>query len=185
MDFEADCKAATVAERLLAETVSDPGVCELGYSGDDRWAITASFEPISTERPLPLGKDTVFAITGAAGSIVSAIVDDLARASGGTFHLLDLTPEPDPSDPDLQRFATDREGLQQELYDRIKKSGQKATPVKVQRLLADLERKHAALRAIESVRAAGGEVHYHSVNLLDQDAVAAAVGAISKGEWKN
>jgi len=180
VDFEVDCRAAAVAERLIAETVSDPGACEIGYTGDDRWAITASFEPLTSERRLPLGKDTVFAITGAAGSIVSAIVDDLAKASGGTFHLLDLTPEPDPSDPDLQRFATDREGLQKELYERIKKSGEKATPVKVQRLLAELERKHAALQAIESVHAAGGEVHYHSVNLLDRDAVAAAVGEIRK-----
>ena len=178
VDFEPDCDAALVAERLIAETLADPGVCELGYAGDDRWAITASFEPIATERPWPLGKDTVFAITGAAGSIVSAIVDDLAKASGGTFHLLDLTPEPDPNDADLQRFATDRDGLQQELYERLKQGGQKATPVMVRRLLADLERKHAALQAIQSVRAAGGEVHYHSVNLLDRDAVAAAVGAI-------
>jgi NAD(P)-dependent dehydrogenase (short-subunit alcohol dehydrogenase family)/acyl carrier protein len=184
IDFEAGCVAATVAERLIAETISDPGACELGYTGDDRWAITASFEPLAGERPLPLGKDTVFAITGAAGSIVSAIVDDLAKASGGTFHLLDLTPEPDPSDPDLQRFATDRDGLQHELYERLKRDGKKATPVMVQRLLADLERKHAALQAIESVRAAGGEVHYHSVNLLDQDAVTAAVGAIREASGR-
>jgi NAD(P)-dependent dehydrogenase (short-subunit alcohol dehydrogenase family) len=184
IDFEAGCVAATVAERLIAETISDPGACELGYTGDDRWAITASFEPLAGERPLPLGKETVFAITGAAGSIVSAIVDDLAKASGGTFHLLDLTPEPDPSDPDLQRFATDRDGLQHELYERLKRDGKKATPVMVQRLLADLERKHAALQAIESVRAAGGEVHYHSVNLLDQDAVTAAVGAIREASGR-
>ena len=44
-----------------------------------------------------LDNRTVFAVTGAAGSIVSAIVADLAAASGGTFHLLDLTPEPDPA----------------------------------------------------------------------------------------
>ena len=178
VDFEADCQAATVAERLIAETISDPGACELGYTGDDRWAITASSKPLSTERPLPIGKDTVFAITGAAGSIVSAIVDDLAKASGGTFHLLDLTPEPNPSDPDLQRFASDREGLQHELYERLKQGEKKATPVMVQKLLADLERKHTALQAIESVRAAGGDVHYHSVNLLDRDAVAKVVAAI-------
>jgi NAD(P)-dependent dehydrogenase (short-subunit alcohol dehydrogenase family)/acyl carrier protein len=178
VDFEAKCKGATVAERLIAETLWDPGVCEIGYVGDERWAITASFEALPTERPFQVGKDTVFAITGAAGSIVSAIVDDLAKASGGTFHLLDLTPEPDASDPDLQRFATDRDGLQRELFERLKQSGQKATPVAVQRLLSELERKHAALQAIESVRTAGGEVHYHSVNLLDKDAVASAIGAI-------
>ena len=44
---------------------------------------------------------SVFVVTGAAGSIVSAITADLASASGGTFHLLDLTPEPDRADPDI------------------------------------------------------------------------------------
>jgi NAD(P)-dependent dehydrogenase (short-subunit alcohol dehydrogenase family)/acyl carrier protein len=180
VDFEAKLKAATVAERLIAETRWDPGACELGYAGEERWAITASFEALPEERPMALGKDSVFAITGAAGSIVSAIIDDLAKACGGTFHLLDLTPEPDPNDADLQRFARDRDGLQRELFERLKQSGQKATPVAVQRLLAELERKHAALQAIQSVRAAGGEVHYHSVNLLDKDAVALAVAAIRK-----
>ena len=44
----------------------------------------------------------MFVITGAAGSIVSAITADLAAASGGTFYLLDLVPEPDPDNPDLK-----------------------------------------------------------------------------------
>jgi NAD(P)-dependent dehydrogenase (short-subunit alcohol dehydrogenase family) len=51
---------------------------------------------------LELDSDTVVLVTGAAGSIVSAITADLARASGGTFHLLDLVPEPDPDDADLR-----------------------------------------------------------------------------------
>ena len=40
-----------------------------------------------------LDKNSVFVITGAAGSIVSAITADLAAASGGTFYLLDLGAE--------------------------------------------------------------------------------------------
>jgi len=35
----------------------------------------------------------------------------LATASGGTFYLLDLVPEPDPNSPDLKRFVSDKEGL--------------------------------------------------------------------------
>ena len=44
---------------------------------------------------MTLDGDTVFAVTGAAGGIVSAITADLAGASGGVFHLLDVVPEPD------------------------------------------------------------------------------------------
>ena len=69
--------------------------------------------------------ETTFVVTGAAGSIVSAITADLAAASGGTFHLLDLVPEPDPDDPDLERFAADRDGLKRELAERIKERGER------------------------------------------------------------
>ena len=43
---------------------------------------------------MTLGSQTVFAVTGAAGAIVSAIVADLAKASGGTFHLSTWHPSP-------------------------------------------------------------------------------------------
>ena len=93
---------------------------------------------------MTLDKNTVFLVTGAAGSIVSAITADLAAASGGTFHLLDLAPEPDPSNADLKRFATDKDGLKRDLFARIQARGERATPALVERELAALERAHAA-----------------------------------------
>jgi NAD(P)-dependent dehydrogenase (short-subunit alcohol dehydrogenase family) len=41
-----------------------------------------------------------------------------------------------------------------------------------------VERQEAALRAVESVRAAGGTAHWHAVDLLDGASVAAAVDAV-------
>ena len=69
---------------------------------------------------LELNSDSVFVVTGAAGSIVSAIVADLASASGGTFHLLDLAARPDADDPDIALFAPDRDGLKRTIFERIK-----------------------------------------------------------------
>jgi NAD(P)-dependent dehydrogenase (short-subunit alcohol dehydrogenase family) len=106
-------------------------------------------------------------ITGAAGSIVSAITQDLAAASGGVFYLMDLVPEPARDDEDIRRFVTDREGLKRDIFERLKASGERATPAMVEKELAKLERAHAALTAIHAVEQAGGTVHYHSVNLLD------------------
>ena len=117
----------------------------------------------------------MFVVTGAAGSIASAIAADLAAASGGTFYLLDLVPEPDPADPDLQRFTSDREGLKRDLFERIKARGERATPAAVDKQLAGLERQHAALAAIDAVRRAGGVAYYHRVDLRDAAAVAAAI----------
>jgi NAD(P)-dependent dehydrogenase (short-subunit alcohol dehydrogenase family) len=129
-------------------------------------------QPASDSQPgLTLDGNTVFLITGAAGSIVSAITADLAAASGGTFYLLDLVPEPDPDNPDLKRFVSDKEGLKRELFTRIQARGERATPAVVERELADLERAHAARSAIDAVVTAGGTPHYFSVNLTDAGAV--------------
>ena len=58
------------------------------------------------------------------------------RPPGRTFHLLDLVPEPDASDPDLDRFVSDTDGLKRELAERIKQRGERPTPKLVERELA-------------------------------------------------
>ena len=173
VDFENGLSAAETAELLVEETLRDPGAVEVGCHTGRRWTIGLSEQPAADGRPgLALNKHTVFVITGAAGSIVSSIVADLAAASGGTFHLLDLAPEPDSDDPDFERFVSDKESLKRDLFTRMQARGERATPALVEKELAALERAQAAWNAIAAVRAAGGAAHYYSVNLTDPAAVA-------------
>jgi malonyl CoA-acyl carrier protein transacylase/3-oxoacyl-(acyl-carrier-protein) synthase/NAD(P)-dependent dehydrogenase (short-subunit alcohol dehydrogenase family)/acyl carrier protein len=179
VDFEAERNAVEVAEALVAETLRDPGAVEMGYKGGLRWTISLEEQSAVDGQPgIALDKETVFLVTGAAGSIVSAITADLAAASGGTFYLLDLIPEPEPGNRDLQRLTTDKEGLMRDLHARIKARGKRATPALVEKELAGLERAQAARSAIDAVHAAGGTAHYFSVNLTDADAVAQIVGKV-------
>ncbi len=172
VDFEAERKPSEVADILIGETLRDPGAVEIGYKEGLRWTIGLQEQPAADGKPgLTLGSNTVFLVTGAAGSIVSAITADLATASGGTFYLLDLVPEPDPANPDLKRFVTDKDGLKRDLFARIQARGERATPALVEKELAALERAQAARNAIDAVQAAGGTAHYFSVNLTDADAV--------------
>src|SRR5271157_4523007 len=66
------------------------------------------------ERPLPSQPDfaletgSVFLISGGSSSILPPIVDDLAKATRGSFYLLDRSALPDPAHPDLDRLRTDR-----------------------------------------------------------------------------
>ncbi len=176
VDFAADRGAAHIADALINETLRDPGAVEIGYQRSHRWTIGLEDRPAADGQPgMTLDKDSVFLVTGAAGSIVSAITADLAAASGGTFYLLDLVPEPDAANPDLQRFTTEKEDLKRDLFARIQARGERATPALVEKELAALERARAALAAIEAVRAAGGVAHYFSVNLTDGEAVAKVV----------
>jgi acyl transferase domain-containing protein/NAD(P)-dependent dehydrogenase (short-subunit alcohol dehydrogenase family) len=173
VDFEPGRNPSELAEILIEETLRDPGAIEIGYKDGQRWTIGLQEQPAADGQPgLRLDSDTVFLITGAAGSIVSAITADLAAASGGTFYLLDLVPEPDPNNPDLKRFVSDKEGLKRDLFARIQASGQRATPALIEKELAGLERAQAAKSAIDAVRAAGGTTHYFGVNLTDADRVA-------------
>lgn len=179
VDFEAASNAKEVAGLLIEETLSDPGAVEIGYKSGLRWTIGLEEQPAADGQPgMTLDEKTVFFVTGAAGSIVSAITADLAAASGGTFYLLDVVAQPDPNNPDLKRFVEDKEGLKRDLFARIQARGQRATPALVEKELAALERAQAALAAIEAVRASGGTARYFSVDMRDADAVAKVISEV-------
>ncbi|MFL6444996.1 MAG: SDR family NAD(P)-dependent oxidoreductase [Candidatus Sulfotelmatobacter sp.] len=185
VDFNTQASASEIADALINETLKDPGAVEIGYNNGLRWTIGLEEQSASDGKPgLTLDKNTVFVITGAAGSIVSAITTDLAAASGGTFYLLDLVAVPDPNNPDLKRFVTDKDGLKRELFARIQARGERATPALVEKELAALERAQAAQAAIDAVRNAGGTPHYFSVNLTDPQAVARIIGQVGKNSGR-
>jgi acyl transferase domain-containing protein/NAD(P)-dependent dehydrogenase (short-subunit alcohol dehydrogenase family)/acyl carrier protein len=179
VDFESSRNAREIAELLIAETLRDLGAVEIGYTSSQRWTVGLQEQPATDGQPgMVLDKNSVFVITGAAGSIVSAITADLAAASGGDFYLLDLVPKPDPDNPDRKRFVNDREDLKRELFARIQNRGERATPALVEKELASLERAQAAQSAIDAVRASGGTPHYFSVNLADAEAVAKVIDQV-------
>jgi acyl transferase domain-containing protein/acyl carrier protein/NAD(P)-dependent dehydrogenase (short-subunit alcohol dehydrogenase family) len=179
VDLEPGRKTAEPADLLIAETLFDPGVVEVGYRDGLRYTVTFEERPAADGAPgMHPGKDTVFVVTGAAGGITSAITADLAAASGGIFYLLDLTPKPDPDDPNIALFRQDKEALKRKLIDDFRAAGERPTPVMIDRKILAIEREEAALRAIEAVQAAGGTAHYFSVNLLDGPGVAAVIADV-------
>ena len=179
VDFEMGRKTAAPADLLIAETLSDPGVVEVGYYNDERYTVTLVERPAADGgEGLTLTKDSVFLVTGAAGGITSAIIGDLAAASGGTFYLLDLVPEPAQDDAQIALFRQGKDALKQHLIAAAKANGEKVTPAQIDKQIMAVERNEAALRAIESVEAAGGRAYYRSVNLLDGPALAAVVEEI-------
>ncbi len=179
VDFQAECEVSQLVEILIDETLRDPGAVEVGYKEGLRWTVGLRELPAADGQPgMTLEKDSVFVVTGAAGGIVSAITGDLAAASGGTFYLLDLVPEPDPNNPDLAKFVSDKDGLKRDFIARIQARGERATPAMIERELAALERAQAAWKAIDKVRAAGGTAHYFSVNLNDAEGVAKVINQV-------
>src|SRR6056297_672736 len=172
VDFAASRKTAALADLLVEETLRDPGAMEIGWRDDERCAIALLDRPtldetVDENNGVTIDSDTTFVVTGAAGSIVSAIIGDLATASGGTFHLLDLAAAPDRDDADVAAFETDRDALKMTIFERLKAAGERATPALVQRELSGIERRHAALAALRAIEVSGGTAHYHQVDLRD------------------
>ncbi len=65
VDFEADRKAAEVAELLIEETLRDAGVVEVGYKGGLRWTVGLQEQPVADGQPgMTLDPNTVFLVTG-------------------------------------------------------------------------------------------------------------------------
>jgi NADP-dependent 3-hydroxy acid dehydrogenase YdfG/acyl carrier protein len=185
VDFTASRKTKALADLLIAETLNDPGAVEIGYADGLRWTVGLIEVPAVPDPARAPTKDSVFLVTGAAGSIVSAITADLATAAGGgTFHLLDLVPEPDPDDPDLARFVQDRDALKRDIAGRIQAGGTRPTPKLVERELARIERARAALDAIEAIQKAGGTADWHQVDLTDSGAVGATVASVLGGSGR-
>ena len=179
VDFEVSRRSAEPADQLIAETLSDPGVTEVGYRDGLRYGIGLVRKPADDgNQGLILGPGTVFAVTGAAGGITSAIIGDLAAASGGVFYLLDLVAEPAADDPDIALFRSDLAALKQKFIAEAKAAGERPTPVMIDKRIMVVERNEAALRAIEMVEAAGGRAFYRNLNLLDGEAVATVVEEI-------
>jgi NAD(P)-dependent dehydrogenase (short-subunit alcohol dehydrogenase family) len=179
VDFAPSGKTAALADILIEETLRDPGAVEIGHADDLRWTVGLVERPAQAEpeRGLPAGATVV--VTGAAGSIVSAITADLATSTrAATFHLLDLVPEPDRDDPDLERFTTDRDGLKRDIVDRLKQAGERPTPKLVERDLARIERARAARDSMSAIERASGTAVWHQVDLTDAEQVAAVLAPL-------
>ena len=179
VDFEADAAPRDSAAALVAETLQDPGLIEVGYRGTTRFGVTLQERPAQHGGPgIQLGPDTVFLVTGAAGGITSEIVADLAGASRGVFYLLDLASLPPRDDRYVALLRMGRDALKVALIEDVRGRGEKPTPVAIDKQIAGIERSEAALRAVEAVEAAGGTAHYFSLDLRDADACAAVIADV-------
>jgi malonyl CoA-acyl carrier protein transacylase len=182
VDFESHARAAVIADRLIEETLRDAGALEIGWENDLRYGIATVEESLSQADNFKLEKGNVFLISGGAGGIIRPIVEDLAEATQGTFYLLDRAPLPEAKDPDIARFFTDREGLKNELIQRMSQEGKKPTPVQVEGALFGIERSANLLQTLISIEKRGGKAHYLACDVTDPEQIEQAIRSIQEAE---
>lgn len=181
VDFELDAEDGTVAAHLLAETLNDPAVVEVGRKKDLRYTVDVR-ERAAEVDGFELKKGSVFVVSGGSGGITGPIVVDLARATQGTFYLLSRTSLPERSDPDLGRLKTERNLLKADMLRRLAEQGEKATPAVVEQKLAVLERGAQTIDTIAAIEAAGAKAVYLICDVSDPVSSANALAQVAQKE---
>jgi malonyl CoA-acyl carrier protein transacylase len=182
VDFETTATPAVIATRLIDETLQDPGAMEIGWENDLRYGIATLEQPLPAEKNFTLEQGSVFLISGGSGGIIRPIVEDLARATQGTFYLLDRVLLPAADDPDILRLSSDRAGLKNELITRLTRDGKKPTPVQVEGALFGIERSATTLQTLGIIEQLGGKAHYLACDVTNPVLIDEAIQKIKDAE---
>jgi len=178
VDFTADEKPASLATKLLDETLSDPAVMEVAWENEQRFTLALQDQVVDSTNSKSLAKGSVFVVSGGTGGITAPIIEDLAQYTQGHFYLLARTPLPETDHPELSLLNSDPEQLKFTILQRLSKNGQKATPAIINQEIAALERAAATLKTMSKIQAAGGQVNYIPCDVTNQLAVQQTVEQI-------
>ncbi len=182
VDFEGVASPQEIAGQLIDETLADSSSVEIGYEGGLRFGV-ALREAVTPETTrAPLGRGSVFVISGGTGGITGPVVADLARETQGTFYLLGRSALPPRGDADLQSLRKDKDAFKAELFRRLSEAGEKPTPLQVEQKVAAFERASAAVELMAAVEAAGGRAFHLVCDVTDAQAVQTAVTEIASRE---
>ncbi|MEM5774733.1 MAG: SDR family NAD(P)-dependent oxidoreductase, partial [Anaerolineaceae bacterium] len=128
-----------------------------------------------------LSTGSVFVGSGGTGGITAEVVRDLAKATRGTFYLLSRTVV-DADDAELEAYRRDPAAYRTALQTRLLQSGQKVTPVLLEKQLAALERVSGTVQLVEDVEKLGGRALCIACDITDPQAVKTAAQTIAGRE---
>ena len=182
VDFSNNEKPASLANKLVEETLFDPAVMEVGWEEDQRFTLVLKDSEIETDQTNPIPQGAVFLVSGGTGGITAPIVEDLAQHTQGHFYLLARSHLPEKNHPELELLAKDPEQLKFTILQRLSKSGQKATPAIINQEIAGLERAAATIKTMDAIHKTGGQAIYLPCDVSDQIAVNEVVKQIIQKE---
>jgi malonyl CoA-acyl carrier protein transacylase/NAD(P)-dependent dehydrogenase (short-subunit alcohol dehydrogenase family) len=155
-----------LAERLLAELMTEDDRLEVGYANGDRQGVEvvpAPFDDGTKGSALALDGESVVLVTGGARGITARVSEELARRFGCRLELVGRSPLPSTEE------SPETAGIEDPLD--LKKKVIELHPDARPANIEDLTRRILAGREIRtslaSIEAAGGTSRYHSVDVRD------------------
>lgn len=175
VDFAPDEAPSDMVARLLEELNTADGIKEVGRHRERRITLQPTRSPLNgRSKAIEPDSESVVLITGGARGITAEVAIDLARHYQPTLVLAGRSPLPPETELPETTGRTDMKELKQALREALERSGEKATPAKVEAAYNRLLREREMRANLAAMREAGAKVHYHSVDVRD----AAAFGAL-------
>ncbi len=176
VDFSIDVGVSHVAKAVVAELLSSDRVAEVGYSGDKRIALLPQTTSLVGRPPQQsLERDSVVLITGGARGITAKAAIELAERFACTLILVGRSPLPGGDEAADTASVIDPKQIKAILLDRIQKTGDKATPAKVESAFGKLMRDRETRSNLAAMCAAGANVEYHAVDVSDTTAFSSLI----------
>lgn len=174
-DLQPSLMPDIAAQRLVDDLLSYDGPVEVGMAGREPCQLVydaVDYAPSDAQ----LSADDVFLVSGGARGLTAACIIAVAQAlGGGRFALLGRT----ALHPEGAKLAQCSEGeletRKQALTDEMQRSGERLTPVALERAWQPLMQSREICRTLTTLEALGATAHYLVCDVADPKAVGRAV----------
>ncbi len=178
VDLDPQEGSDALAGYLLAELEADDDRAEIGYGDGRRVVLEPVLSPLLDGAELAIEADWVLLVTGGARGITADVALELAERYQPTLVLVGRTPLPAPEEaPDTAGFTEPRD-LKAALIERLRSQGQPVAPAQVEVAYQRLLKEREMRRNMAALKQAGAKVHYHSVDVRDEQAFGALIDEI-------
>jgi acyl transferase domain-containing protein/NAD(P)H-dependent flavin oxidoreductase YrpB (nitropropane dioxygenase family) len=178
VDLDPQEGSTALAGHLLAELKADDDQAEIGYRDGRRTVLEPVLSPLVDKADLAIGADWVLLVTGGARGITADVALELAERYQPTLVLVGRTPLPAPEEaPDTAGLTAPRD-LKAALIERLCSQGQPVAPAQVEVAYQRLLKEREIRRNMAALKQAGARVHYHSVDVRDEQAFGALINEI-------
>ncbi len=178
VDLNPQEEPASLAGHLLAELRADDGETEIGYRDGRRLVLEPVLSPVLDKAELDIEPDWVLLLTGGARGITADVALELAERYQPTLVLVGRTPPPAAEEAPDTAGLTDPRDLKAALIERLRSQGQPVAPAQVERAYQRLLKEREIRRNLAALQQAGARVHYHSVDVRDEQAFRALINEI-------
>ncbi|MCP5074629.1 MAG: SDR family NAD(P)-dependent oxidoreductase, partial [Rhodobacteraceae bacterium] len=170
-----------VAAYVLAE-LHDPNrlITEVGYGNHGRVTLDTVEVPMESYMPSDqITQNSVFVVSGGAKGITASCVINLAQQYQCKFVLLGRS-SIDDVDTSWLSDADDEAALKRQIMQHLIAQGEKPTPMLVGKMARTIASKREIEKTLHTIRQAGSQVEYLSVDVTDSVAMGTALTAVSQ-----